>query len=158
MAWTAATSKSLWADWMSRRYFPKTAIWSSTTTKIGSCIWRKVRNSAQLVQAGCNWTIGNEKLADLWFDCWTVDSTFEAQFSSFSFPLQQKVSSLWDGSAWIILSGLQIEVEEALRNVVQNLSIVLDIKDSITWKSHPGQGFVFKEAWQLIRSRRNPRE
>ena len=78
LAWTAATSNSLWADWMTGRCFHKTAIWSSSSTKIGSCIWLKVRNSVHYIQASCKWTIGNGKLADIWFDYWAKDTSLAA--------------------------------------------------------------------------------
>lgn len=39
----ASSFRSLWTNWMTCRYFPKSAIWSSTTPKSGSCIWHRIR-------------------------------------------------------------------------------------------------------------------
>lgn len=67
LGWMAASSRSLLADWMTCRYFPK---WSSSTTKSGSCILRKIGKLATHIKFGRRWIIGNGKLVDIWFDSW----------------------------------------------------------------------------------------
>lgn len=44
LAWSAATSPSIWASWFRGRYFRNSPIWSSGNPKGGSCIWKKIRS------------------------------------------------------------------------------------------------------------------
>lgn len=115
LGWLAASSHSLWVDWMSRSYFPRTVVWSSITPKFGSRIWRMIRKSANLIHSGCRWIIGKDSLADIWFDSWAEDICLAFLFPSFSFPHNQRRSSPRHGGIWIIPFDIPAEPVEFIR-------------------------------------------
>ena len=59
---------------------------------------------------------------------------------------------------WIIPHNIPLGAAGLLRQALCNVSLDLDSEDLIVWKAHPGHDLTFKEAWDLIRSRRDPAE
>ena len=145
LGWIAASSSSLWADWMTCRYFPKFAIWSPITPKSGSCIWQKIRNLAHHIP-GSQWIIRNGKQVDVWYDSGLMLGVW------LPFPINKKLSTFWEGNNWIIPSHIPLNVAEFLWRAFQKIHLQLDSVDILEWKSHPGKALSFKEACQLTRS------
>lgn len=120
LGWSAASSSSLWADWMSCRYFPNSAIWSTITPNSGSCIWRKIRSLAHHVFSGSQWIIGNGQQVDIWYDSWADVGPMSSLFPLLQFPPTKKLSSLWEGNIWIISPEIPSNVPVTLWNSLQS--------------------------------------
>lgn len=144
LAWTVASSNSLWANWKSIRYVKGSAIWSPISPKSGSCIWHIIRSSAHLIHQGSRWKIGDGRSVDIWFDNWAMDQPLASLFNQFSFPAYHYLSSIWNGSNWEIPAGIPTAAASLLSNAVHSISIEARLVDQLVWKSNPGKGLSFK--------------
>ena len=70
LGWSAITSSSLWANWFRRRHFRNFSIWFSGNPRAGSCIWKKIRSLAPILQRGSSWSLGNGLSILLWYENW----------------------------------------------------------------------------------------
>ena len=154
LGWIAMSSSSLLSNWMASKYFPNSSIWNPFSTQSGSCIWHKTRKFAHYVHSRSMWIVGDGTSVDKWLDSWSQEGSLAFVFSSYPFPPNQKLYNLWNGATWAIPADIPEAVASALGNVVQNLSLDILSQDRFVRNSHPDRNLSFKEAWQLIRARR----
>ncbi|XXG72359.1 hypothetical protein AAC387_Pa07g1479 [Persea americana] len=95
-------------------------------------------------------------MVDIWADICADEVSLGYLFPSFTFPLSQKLYTLCDGAQWTIPHGIPLGVAGLLSQALSNISLDMNSKDTIVWKAYPGKDLTFKEAWDLIRTRRDP--
>ena len=146
LAWLVASSNSLWANWMANRYLRNSAVWSPSSSKTGSCIWHKIRNSGHHIHLGCKWIIGDGKSAEPWYDSWAKDETLASLYTPFPFLANEHPHHLWDDSTWVIPTNIPAAAAISLRYALTTLSLDEHSANRIVWKAHPHKGLSLKEA------------
>ena len=100
LGWEAVITSFLWATWFKKRCFKNFSIWHPNNPLAGSCIWRKIRSLASLLQSGSRWTVGDGNSIRIWYDRWLDLSPNAPRLLEFVFSHSDKISAIIRDRNW----------------------------------------------------------
>ena len=154
LGWSAVTTDSLWASWFRGRYFRHSPIWFSGNTKAGSCIWKKIRSLATLLQQGSHWVLGNGHSIQLWLDNWIDHDPIAKRFPLLHFFEMDLVVDITQGLSWSIPDSIPAEVRSFLIQKTELIPLSHSVPDKLSWIGHASGALSLKSAWNTLRSSR----
>lgn len=136
-------------------YFRLNPIWFSGNTKAGSCIWKRIRSLANLLQLGSHWELGNGKFILLWHDNWIDKVPIAQRFPLLQFSGNNRVVNLIQGNSWSIPATIPAEVWSYLLQQTNLLPLSgTSATDNLSWIGSASGVLTLRIAWDTLRSRK----
>ena len=153
LGWSAITLTSLRANWFRVRHFRNSPIWFSSNLRAGSCIWKKIRSLAPILQRGSSWTLGNRHSILLWYDNWIDHDPIALRFPLVQFSERDRVADPIQGNSWHFPPAVPDEVRGFL---LQQSNIIStrdpSVPDLLSWKGSSSGSLSLKSTWDSLRS------
>ncbi|XP_077228447.1 uncharacterized protein LOC143861406 [Tasmannia lanceolata] len=148
-----ASNKSLWAQWVQKKYFRGRNLWLMKSPCKPSWGFRGIFQARSCLQPFVCYSIGDGSGIDFWKQPWHPGGIIQQQSSIGPFvsniPANASVKDLFQNGEWysLIDQPQNRELKEILRSALINSSL----EDSAIWMPTPSGKFTLKSAWESIR-------
>ncbi|XP_077252333.1 uncharacterized protein LOC143891674 [Tasmannia lanceolata] len=148
-----ASNKSLWAQWVQKKYFRGRNLWLMKSPCKPSWGFRGIFQARSCLQPFVCYLIGDGSGIDFWKQPWHPGGIIQQQSSIGPFvsniPANASVKDLFQNGEWdsLIDQPQNRELKEILRSALINSFL----EDSAIWMLTPSGKLTLKSAWESIR-------
>ncbi|KAI4325901.1 hypothetical protein MLD38_031265 [Melastoma candidum] len=161
----ADTSGSLWTIWVHKELLKSRSIWSIQPRTHHSWLWKRILKVRGLMENLIAWKVGDGSRISFWHDKWAAAGRLDLIFSSESrvnscIPKEATIKAVFQSIAWgQFIDGVLPEGEgkQFFKELIQLLKPT-DYPgtgaDRLLWSASSNGIFSIKEAWELLRVKR----
>ncbi|XP_077228456.1 uncharacterized protein LOC143861414 [Tasmannia lanceolata] len=153
----AAGKKSLWADWVRKKYIRSRNLWLMKNPSRPSWGFRGIIQARSLLEPFVCYSIGKGTGIDFWNQPWHPDGIIRNKTSivalSNNTPANCSVNDLLFNGEWSQV--FDLPTHHDLKKILQNSILNHTDEDSAIWMPNPSGHFSLKSAWETIRLHSN---
>ncbi|XP_042490025.1 uncharacterized protein LOC122069989 [Macadamia integrifolia] len=152
------SGKSIWVEWIYKRFLKKDTIWAVKAISEASWVWRKILKYRNEVEDVIMHIVGNGRSTKLWQDNWHPRGLLIKGFGDrirydSGLPHLATVEEILRDGKWHPTSATTLDLREAWGCLQSIHRLHYEKDDLVVWKGDPIGVFTAKSAWEIVRRR-----